>query len=206
VPLPLCIVLSEPHAPAVLHIGALQVTPWLEASNATVAVRFAVVKIGTVTLVGWTLTEIGMIVTLAVTDLVGSVKEVAVIVTGAGGIDVGAVYVIKPVLAVCVGMGRPDCKEPQAGAAAPQLKLQLTPAAFASLVTVAPSEAVEGAAAVLTPKSAGGGVEIFMVIGSGAIGRVTPAEMEGSLAATALIVTVLPTGNMGGAVYTVDAP
>lgn len=72
----------------------------MDASNATVAVRFAVVKMGTVTLVGCTLTEIGLIVTVNVIDLVGSVTEVAVIVTGPGGMDVGAVYVIRPVLAV----------------------------------------------------------------------------------------------------------
>jgi hypothetical protein len=143
----------------------------------------------------------GSMVTVAFTDLVGSATEVAVIVTiPPVGIEVGAVYTIWPALAVRVGLGRPDCKDPQAPAVA-QLKLQFTPAAVVSLVTVAESRAVP-----FTPSSAGGAIERAIVIGSGAIGIVTLEEIEGSLAAIALIVTELPTGCMGGAVKTVDVP
>jgi hypothetical protein len=166
-------------------------------SYATTAVRFAVVPMGTVIAGVVTLTEIGSITTVACFDCVGSVTEVAVMVTTPpAGIAAGAVYVIWPVLAVWVGLGRPDCSDPHVATFTPlaQLQLQLRPAALGSLVTVA-----ESSAAPFTPSSAGAGIEIEMVIGAGTIGNVTLAETDESLAAIAVIVTELPTGiSVGG--------
>ena len=100
---------------------------------------------------------------------------------------------ICPPLAVWVAIGSPDCSEPQL--ALPQVTVQFTPAATASLVTVALSSAVP-----LVPMDAGGSVEIAIVMGSGAMLRAMLVEMEGLLVELAVIVTELPTGMYSGAV------
>jgi hypothetical protein len=64
----------------------------LALSNATLAVRFAIVPRGTVRVGVVTLTEIGAMITVALADLVESVTDVAVIVTDPlPGIAAGAV-------------------------------------------------------------------------------------------------------------------
>ena len=75
-------------------------------------------------------------------------------------------------LAVWLGLGKPDCNDPQAGAAAPQLRLQLTPAALASLVTVAENVAVPFTpkrVGGVAPEGVGGGVVMLIAIGAGTI-------------------------------------
>jgi hypothetical protein len=160
----------------------------LALSNATFALRLAIVPIGTVTVGVVAVTEIGAMVTAALADLVESVIEVAVIVTvPLAGIAAGAVYVICPPLAVSVAIGSPDWSEPQL--ALPQVRVHFKPAATLSFVAVALSRAVP-----LVPNIAGGGVGIATVIGSGATVSTALVEIEGLLVALAVIVTELPTG------------
>jgi hypothetical protein len=204
-----CIELREPQAPELPQAGSDQSTVRLAPAGAyiTRAVRFAVEPRGTRIVGVVTPTDIGTMSTIPVADLVGSVTEVAVIMTGPGGNDAGAVYAIRAPLAV--GFSAPQVpgvqigwSEPHAAPVTPQRRLQLTPAAFvSSLATVAARLAV-----AFTPIAEGGGVVIVTKIGSGTIGSVKLEEMEGSLAEIAWIVTLLPTGCMGGAVKTVDAP
>ena len=99
-----------------------------------------------------------------------------------------------PPLAVCVGEGRFDCRLPQLLLVEPQLRVQLTPLAEVSFVTVAASSAV-----LFTPICAGGGVVMLIVIGVGTMESTVLAVMEGSLASAAVIVTLPPTGRYCGA-------
>jgi hypothetical protein len=93
-------------------------------------------------------------VVLAVAALPGFRVEVAMMVTLLpSGMSEGAVKVVEPPLAVCVGLN-----EPQAPVL-PQVAVQSTPSLRESLVTVAATEAVAPAG-----KASGGAVDIVTVI------------------------------------------
>ena len=107
---------------------------------------------------------------LALTDLVESVMEVAVIVTVLPtGTTAGAVYVVVAPLPVCVDVKTPQALEPQA-------TVQFTPADAVSLLTIA-----FNCVAPLTARVAGGAGARTMDICSPVIVHVTLDQTEGSL-------------------------
>jgi hypothetical protein len=134
-----------PHAPVPALQAADHVTPPLDASQVTVAVKFELPPLApTVLGKAATATSTGIKVIVSLIDVVElqgsgfSVSQagVAVMVTGRPpeGMVEGAVYVVEEPLAVGVGLNDPH--EP-AGE-----QLQTTPCARGSYETVAPSDAV----------------------------------------------------------------
>jgi hypothetical protein len=153
-----------------------QVTPRLFGSLVTTATNPAAVPTCTVVVRGAIATEIAaaVMVTVADADFVGSVAEVAVIVTvPAVGMEDGAVYVVATPPAVCTGVN------------VPELALQLTPPFAPSLMTVAVNEAVPPAGSVVI-------AELIATEMLYSIVRLAETVLVGSVTDAAVIATTVP--------------
>jgi hypothetical protein len=136
-----------------------------------------------------------VIATTADADLVLSVTEVAVTVTvPPAGTLPGAWNDVATPLPVLVGL-----KKPHGGAPGPQFTVQVTPALAESLATTA----VKGAVALMFMETRGGGLKVTEIAPPCVIVIVAEALLVLSVAEVALMVTVLPDGIAGGAVYVV---
>ena len=138
-----------------------------------------------------------VMVTVALTDLVVSVAEVAIIVTVLPlGTTDGAVYVVRWLPErVVAGLNDPQ-------AAPPQVAVHITPATFGSFVTVALRLLV----AALICMELGGALDSDTAIGVERIVRLALLLWDGLLVTVAVTVTVAPTGATEGAVNRVAAP
>ena len=187
--------MNAPHAPALPQV-AVQSTPRVFASDATVAVRVAgdpgAREAGgpedIVTTIGVAVTIFAM----ACAESTGLVVDLAVIVTvPLGGAFDGAEYVVATPLAVWRGVRLPQLS-------APQLTDQSTPAAAGSLSTTAVSgvECVAPVSCAYTVPgftvrlTAGGSVTVIDAL----------ADLAVSVAEVAVKVTVPPAGTADGAV------
>ncbi len=129
-----------------------------------------------------------MIVTCVLTNFVGSVAEVAVIVTVPPiGTASGAVYVVCVTLAVCAGLNDPHAIEAH-------VTVQFTPPALGSLLTSTPTCAVP-----FTASEDGGPGAKPTLIGTPVIVSVTLELIDGFTVAAAVIVTVPFAGTAAGA-------
>jgi len=165
-PLAVCVGLNDPAV-------AVQFTPPFALSLLTVAVKFAVPLAASEAVVGEIETEIGRAadtVTVAVADFVGSVTDVAVMVTLPAA--PGAVNVVAAPLAVCVGL-----KDPA-------VAVQFTPPFALSFATVA----VKLIVPPVTAEAVAGNT--LTEIGGGVVVTVTVAVADLVVSVTEVAVTV----------------
>jgi hypothetical protein len=178
----------------------VQSTPALVASFPTVAMRFAVSPFSaapSVTAVGETLILIaglGVTVMLALTETLGSLMDVAAIVTGPEGEAGGAIYVVDAPVTL-LNVPQAPCAE------LPQVAVQETPPFALSLAIRTLKVACCPACNVVT-----GGVVNVIEIDGALIVSVTLLVAEGLLVTDAVMVTLLPIGTLAGAVKTDGAP
>jgi hypothetical protein len=142
-------------------------------------------------------TTIGVVVMMFATAAplqVGSVTEVALMLTvPPAGTARGPTKVAAPPLAVCALM------DPQAPVALlPQLTVQVTPALFASFVTLAISCTLSYAPVVVAYVLAG--VTLTPMATTGRMVTVPLTDLVESVTEAAVIVTVPPLGTLDGAV------
>jgi hypothetical protein len=136
-----------------------------------------------------------LICSVAFAVLVGSVADVAVIVTlpPVGGVE-GAVYTVAAPLAVATGLNEPQ--DPMG-----VVQLQFTGVVAGSLTVVATIDTV-----VAISSAPGGGVVRVIAITGGVIDTVWLLNFVLSVTDVAVIVTLPPAGIVAGAVYTVLVP
>src|SRR5271165_6918046 len=135
-----------------------------------------------------------LICSVALAVFVGSVADVAVIVTlpPVGGVE-GAVYKVAAPLAVATGLNEPQ--DPMG------VQLQFTGVVAGSLTVVATIDAV-----VAITSAPGGEVVRVIAITGGVIDTVWLFDFVVSVTDVAVIVTLPPVGTVAGAVYTVVVP
>jgi hypothetical protein len=200
-----------PQFPDRLVQLAVQFTPALLLSLLTTAIRLAVSEAPTALSPtekadGETVMLIGgggaRIVMFAVMDTFAAATDVAVMVTGCGGTEAGAVYVALVVLVVPESVLVSVPKVPQAPAVLdPQLASNVAPTPVTSLLT-------STVTAVLAPSprvAEGAGANESAMAGASIV-SVTLLVADGLLVTDAVIVTVPPMGAAVGAVYTDAAP